>query len=184
VSETQSGRDDRVDFAGLWPEAIPFARYLDPDMKHFGLWEGVYRRAGIPDWALERGRALAPLRLLVIAEDWCGDAVNTVPVLAAWADAVAGLELRILKRDSYPRVMDTYLTNGTRSIPIAIGLDSSFHELGHWGPRPAELQGWVLANRGVLPKDRLYPETRRWYARDHGESTLREVIEAISGRAV
>ncbi len=183
MTETPSGDDGSIDFAALWPAAIPFARYLDPGMKHFDLWEGVYRRARIPDWALERGRALAPLHLLVIAEDWCGDAVNTVPFLAAWADAVAGLELRILKRDTYPRVMDAYLTNGTRSIPIAIGLDSAFRELGHWGPRPAELQRWVLTNRGVLAKDRLYPETRRWYARDHGETTLREVIEAISGRA-
>ena len=52
------------------------------------------------------------------------------------ADAVPGLELRMLRRDQHPEVMDRYLTNGSRSIPIVIVLDEEFRELGHWGPRP------------------------------------------------
>ena len=50
--------------------------------------------------------------------------------------------------------MDQYLTNGSRSIPIVIVLDDDFRELGHWGPRPAELQAWVMANRGTITEDR------------------------------
>ena len=55
-----------------------------------------------------------------------------------------GLELRIVLRDEHPEVMDRYLTNGSRSIPIVIALDEEFRELGHWGPRPRELQAWVM----------------------------------------
>ena len=55
-------------------------------------------------------------RLLVIAEDWCGDAANTIPVLAKWAEQVEGLELRIIPRDEHPQVMDRYLTDGSRSL--------------------------------------------------------------------
>ena len=72
--------------------------------------------------------------------------------------------------------MDRYLTNGSRSIPIVIVLDESFRELGHWGPRPGELQAWVMENRPVVPKAELYPQIRQWYARDRGETTLREVL--------
>ena len=68
-----------------------------------------------------------------------------------------GLELRVLRRDEYPEVMDRYLTNGSRSIPIVIALDEEFRELGHWGPRPRELQAWVMANRASIPKAELYP---------------------------
>jgi hypothetical protein len=28
-----------------------------------------------------------------------------------------------------------------------------------------------------MPKAELYPEVRKWYARDRGETTLREVLE-------
>jgi hypothetical protein len=54
-------------------------------------------------------------------------------------------------------------------------LDEEFREIGHWGPRPAELQAWFLANR-EMPKQERYPLIRRWYARDRGESVLREVL--------
>ena len=117
-------------------------------------------------------------KLLVIAEDWCGDASSTIPVLARLVDAVPGLELRIVLRDEHPELMDRYLTNGSRSIPIVIALDEQFNELGHWGPRPRELQAWVMANRLTVPKAELYPQVRQWYARDRGETTLREVLDA------
>jgi hypothetical protein len=72
--------------------------------------------------------------------------------------------------------MDRYLTEGTRSIPLVILLDRDFNELGHWGPRPAALQGWVRANLKTMPKEERIREQRRWYARDRGESVLREVL--------
>jgi hypothetical protein len=84
----------------------------------------------------------------------------------------------VLRRDEHPEVMDRYLTNGSRSIPVVIALDEEFAEVGHWGPRPTELQSWVMTNRTIIPKSELYPQVRRWYARDHGESTLREVLAA------
>ena len=167
-----------LDFRSLWDQALPFDAYLAASTQHRGLWEGLYRTARLPEWALGALPGGVVRRLLVLAEDWCGDASNTVPVLARLADAVAGLELRILRRDEHPEVMNRYLTNGSRSIPIVIALDEGFTELGHWGPRPTELQSWVMANRQTVPKTELYPQVRRWYARDHGESTLREVLAA------
>ena len=35
-----------------------------------------------------------------------------------------------------------------------------------------------MANRSTVPKAELYPKVRQWYARDHGETTLREVLAA------
>jgi hypothetical protein len=167
-----------IDFGMLWEQALPFDAYVTASAQHRGLWEGLYRTARLPDWALGAIPTGSRRHLLVLTEDWCGDASNTVPVLARLADAVPALELRLLRRDEHPGVMDRYLTNGSRSIPVVIALDERFAELGHWGPRPTELQSWVMANRLALPKAELYPQVRRWYARDRGESTLREVLAA------
>ena len=169
-----------TDFSAVWDQALPYTAFLAAsDLKHRGLWEGLHRLARIPDWALAAVPDDAGRRLLVLAEDWCGDASNTVPVLARLADLAPGVELRILRRDEHPDVMDRYLTNGSRSIPIVIALDRDFRELGHWGPRPGELQGWVVAERARgTPKEEIYPAVRKWYARDHGETTLREVLRA------
>jgi hypothetical protein len=167
-----------TDFAALWNNAYTFDAFVAVSDKHKGLWEGIYRLARIPDWAAAAIPAGARRRLLVIAEDWCGDASNTVPIISRLVDQVPELELRIVLRDQNPELMDQFLTNGSRSIPIVIVLDDDFHEVGHWGPRPAVLQSWVMANRLTTPKAELYPQVRKWYARDHGETTLREVLEA------
>jgi len=165
------------DFRMLWDEALTFEAFLAASTKHKGLWEGIYGIARIPEWAAAAVPAGVERKLLVIAEDWCGDASSTVPVVAKLAATVPGLELRVILRDQHPELMDQYLTNGSRSIPIVIALDESYHELGHWGPRPRELQAWVMEHRLTVPKSELYPQVRQWYARDRGETTLREVLE-------
>ncbi len=169
------------DFPSLWRTALPYHDFVAASTEHCGLWVGVHKLARLPAWAVEARLPPAPRHLLVLAEDWCGDAANTIPVLAKLAEQAPGLELRVLRRDEHPAVMDQYLTNGSRSIPIVIALDADFRELGHWGPRPVELQQWVMANRGTVPNAALYPQVRRWYARDRGESTLREVLAIATG---
>jgi hypothetical protein len=177
-----------LEFERLWDQALTFDAFAAScKAEYCGLWQGLYNLARVPSWAVELVPAGVVRRFLVIAEDWCGDASNTVPVIARLVESTPDLELRIIQRDRYPEVMDRYLTNGARSIPIVIVLDQDFQEIGHWGPRPTELQAWVMANRATLPKSELYPRVRKWYARDRGETTIREVLEAaglrVSGAA-
>jgi hypothetical protein len=169
-----------TDFKALWAMALPYQGFVAASDQHKGLWEGIYRIVRVPDWAFQAVPLGTRRRLLVIAEDWCGDASSTIPIVARFADAAPGMDLRVLRRDEHPELMDRYLTNGARSIPIVIALDESFGELGHWGPRPSPLQAWVLEHRPLVPKPELYPRIRQWYARDRGETTLREVL-AVAG---
>jgi hypothetical protein len=166
-----------IDFTTLWDSAYSFDAFLAGSTEHRGLWEGIHRLARVPDWAPAAVPIGARRKLLVIAEDWCGDASNTIPILDRLTKLTPGLEMRIVRRDQHPELMDRYLTNGSRSIPIVIVLDEELREIGHWGPRPAVLQSWVMANRLTTPKAELYPQVRKWYARDHGETTIREVLE-------
>jgi len=167
-----------------WNVGLTWDRYLaDEIVEHRGLWEGVYRKSSVPEWALEelerRGRRW---NLLVISEDWCGDASNLVPIFARLAEATDRVELRIVKRDEHPDLMELYLTNGSRSIPIVVVLDEQLRSVGHWGPRPAELQEFVIAEKraGRQTPAEIYKETRRWYAADRGETTLREVLRVMA----
>ena len=113
-----------LDLKSVWNTAMSYADFVAGAEENRSLWEGVYRMTPIPEWVLklacDRARGI---RLLAIAEDWCGDASNTVPVLAKLGDTASCLEMRVLKRDENPDVMDRYLTNGARSIPIVIVLN-------------------------------------------------------------
>ena len=166
-------------FADRWDHAQTYEQFqADAAPQHRGLWESIHRLVKVPAWAPGSAAALPEgARLVALSEDWCGDAVNTVPIVAKWA-AAAGVPLRVLKRDEHPAVMDRYLTGGTaRAIPVVVALAGAWQELGWWGPRPTVLQAWVKEQRALgREKAELYPEIRRWYARDRGESTLREIL--------
>lgn len=171
-----------LDFRTIWQGAMTFDQFVaQARPEHQALWQGIYRHATAPDWARDvlDGRQL---HLLAISEDWCMDTSNTIPFLQRVAEAVPGVDLRLILRDKNPLVMDRYLTNGSRSIPVLIILDGEFREVGKWGPRPVDLQAWVLSNRPLLPKGEVVKEERRWYARDRGETTIREVLEAAGLR--
>jgi hypothetical protein len=168
------------DLAATWSAAIPYARFAADVGDSHPLWQSVYRTAAIPEWARARVIGLPqPARLLAIVEGWCGDGGSTVPVLAKLADETERLELRVIRRDEHPDVMDRYLTNGARAIPIVVLLDAAGREVAHWGPRPAALQAWVMAHKEELSPTERFREVRRWYARDRGDSVLREVLALL-----
>lgn len=164
--------------------AQPFTEFLASATENVAQWRDTYRLAKVPEEAIARVAAL-PGRyyLLVLSEDWCGDAINTVPLLARFADAAPNLELRVLARDANPDLMDAHLTGASRSIPVVMVLDERFAEHGWWGPRPRELQAWVLGPGQALEKTERYRQVRTWYARDRGRSTLAEVSEIIERAA-
>jgi len=87
----------------------------------------------------------APRHVLVLAEDWCGDVINNLPVLARLAKESGKLDVRIFLRDQNLDIMEQYLKDGQhRSIPVFAFFDEEFRPVGHWIERPArisELQG-------------------------------------------
>lgn len=119
---------------------------------------------------------------LVLTEGWCGDAAQTVPIMAKMAAENLNIELKFLLRDENLAVMNEFLTNGGRSIPKLIVLDKkTLHVLGSWGPRPAELQGIFLEAKAS--PDFNYPEIQKvmqiWYNKNKGVNTQEEIVELL-----
>jgi len=164
--------------------APDFEKYLEGVEKNRELWHGVYERVRLPDDLVGDARDVpGGWHLVALSEDWCGDAVNTLPVIARFADEV-GWELRVFSRDDNPDLMDGHLANGrSRSIPVVIVYDEHFREVGWWGPRPSEIQAWVMDEGLSMPSPERYKVVRRWYAKDRGKTTLRELLELFADAA-
>ncbi|MEJ9279387.1 MULTISPECIES: thioredoxin family protein [Ureibacillus] len=88
--------------------------------------------------------------ILTITEDWCGDAMLNNPIMRKIAEA-AGLDIRCVFRDEDTDLIDRYLTNGGRAIPIYLFLNEEGQVIGKWGPRAPELQQLVVEERAKLP---------------------------------
>jgi hypothetical protein len=168
----------RVD-AERYEAASRFPAYLDSVVKHAELWNGMYRTAMPTGHDVERLRNVhGTWRFLALSEDWCSDAVSTLPIMARLAEQ-AGIDFRVLGRDAIADLMDVHLTSGTRSIPVVMVLDGEFRERGWWGPRPAALQRWFRNEAHMLPKEDRTRRKRAWYARDRGRTAVNELLEAV-----
>jgi hypothetical protein len=81
-----------------------------------------------------------PVHVLVLAEDWCGDVIDNLPVLGQLAAATGTLDVRVFLRDQNLDIMDQYLNQGQfRSIPVFVFFNQDFTELGHFIERPASV---------------------------------------------
>ena len=169
-----------MDYDAVYQQGQTFSEFLDEAQANRELWHAYAGRAPLYQEDVARiQEAGAPLRFLVLTDDWCGDAVNTVPVVARLAEHAPNADLRIVPRDAYPEVRDRHLTNGSRSIPVVILLDEDGEALGAWGPRPSALQAWVQDELLERPQEERYREIRRWYARDRGATTTREIADLV-----
>jgi len=80
-----------------------------------------------------RGRTL---KILVITEDWCGDALVGFPALARLVAGAPDVEMRVFLRDENPDVMDQYLKRGLhRTIPVFVFFDEQMNELARFMER-------------------------------------------------
>lgn len=91
------------------------------------------------------------LRVIVLTEDWCGDAMLNIPILLNLSKKI-NMPVRMLLRDNNLELMDHYLTNGkSRSIPIFIFIDGDGKERATWGPRAETVQQFSDEMREKLP---------------------------------
>ncbi len=80
------------------------------------------------------------LKVVALAEDWCGDVIANLPVLGRLAEAAGTLDVRVFLRDQNPDLMERWLNQGKyQSIPVVAFFDESFHEIGHWIERPSSV---------------------------------------------
>jgi Thioredoxin len=114
---------------------------------------------------------------MVITENWCGDSAQNIPYMAKIVSLNNKIELRFLLRDSNPDIMDHYLTNGARSIPILVSFDEEGNELFRWGARPKEAQELVFTLKAQGFEKKYYLEKlHSWYARNKGTGIEREIV--------
>jgi len=115
---------------------------------------------------------------LVLAESWCGDAAQILPVINKMATVSDKIELRIVLRDANEDLMNLFLTNGTKSIPKLIILDENGEVVNDFGPRPQDAKQLILDYKIAhgMVDEAAKIELQKWYLTDKGISTQQEII--------
>lgn len=120
---------------------------------------------------------------LVVAEAWCGDAAQNVPILAKMGYVSSHIDFKIILRDEHPQVIQHYHTNGSASIPKLICLTAdTLQEVFTWGPRPTSAQAIIEENKmnaTPLDKKTLAEKLHLWYAQNKYIETQQELLVLI-----
>ena len=119
--------------------------------------------------------------LLVITESWCGDAAQIVPVVHKIAELNPKITMKLVFRDENEELMNLFLTNGGKAIPIVVFLDLEDKVLAHWGSRPSVAAKMVEAEKAKNGKlsPEFKEELQKWYNQDKGQSILADLTELL-----
>ena len=131
-----------------------------------------------------------PVKMLVLGEDWCGDVVRGLPVLARVAEA-GGLDMRVFPRDEHHDIMNEFLKNGEwMSIPTAVFYTRDHRYICHWIERPEvavreieEIEEAIRSeNPGINDQDFGRERRTRTAARaeDWQQATVEELIALLN----
>jgi hypothetical protein len=138
-----------VDVARYYNGGMSWEEFVGNATDNAGRMQGFFDEFDFDEDTLAFFNGRTPLQVLAIAEDWCPDVVQNVAVMARIADEVPGMELSIVTRDDNAELMEEYLTNGKRRIPVIAFFDMTFRELGRWAGRCRSADEWIFG--GVVP---------------------------------
>ena len=129
---------------------------------------------------LEFFRSLRPLSCVALVEDWCGDVVANLPVVAVLAREVGpGLELRCFIKADVPDLATRYLNHGRfESLPVFAFFDADWNEVGVFIERPVAVTERREEDRRAVYATR--PRVR--LARRAGERAARRRPHPPDGR--
>jgi hypothetical protein len=119
---------------------------------------------------------------LILAEGWCGDAAQTIPIFHLIEKQFPKIKIKHILIDENVELMDLFLTNGSRSIPKVLMLDaSSLNLLAQWGPRPSEATTLINNLKAEkLEMMEIKEKLHAWYAKNRGVAVQSEIIDILA----
>lgn len=151
-----------MDLNTWYGKGLTAKEYMKDLDKHENGFLHIYHHFSIPSGEEKFINELQErnLRIIVLAEAWCGHCMLDIPILLQIAHA-ANIPVRFLRRDENLELMDQHLTNGkSRTIPIMLFIDEKGNQVAKWGPIAPEIKAFVQEHSGDLPKkdDPTYDE--------------------------
>jgi thiol-disulfide isomerase/thioredoxin len=145
-------------------QGMTFPQYLDQmtTNKEKFLQHLAEVKLGPEEAAVFAGRT-EKLNVLVITEDWCGDALSYFPVLARMVEGAPQVEMRVFLRDRNPDLMDRYLNQGLyRSIPVFVFFDDGMNELARFVERPPSVTEYMEKRQLELRRAMREEKKEEW----------------------
>jgi len=160
-----------MDLNNWYERGIEKEEYMAALDKHRDSFMTIYNEFEIPDEDIDILEKKSDVRALVLAEVWCGHCMLDIPIFLTIAKQV-NMPVRFFPRDENLELMDHYLTDEKRYIPIIIFIDKNGNELAKWGPMAPEIKQLVDEWKKDVPAkdDPGYKEAFQKYVGEIGKT--------------
>jgi hypothetical protein len=91
------------------------------------------------------------MHVLVMTEDWCGDAWMNLPIVARIVESLPDADLRVFVRTTAVELNAYYIGRDVTKIPVITFFSQDFRELGTWVERPRTADAWRTAWMAAHP---------------------------------
>ena len=91
------------------------------------------------------------MHVLVMTEDWCGDAWMNLPIVACIVESLPDADLRVFVRSIAVELNAYYVGRDVTKIPVITFFGQDFRELGTWVERPRTADAWRTAWMAAHP---------------------------------
>ncbi len=169
----------RINPDGLEEKEQRYWNYTRLNLQRMRKWLKTYRPS--QEAVKTFSRIQHPMTFLVISEDWCVDAAQVIPCLYKLAVTNPFIEMRFIDRDKHPHIMDKFLIEGKRKIPIVVAIDEKGQELFRWGPRPTPAETvYQSARKAGLSNETVQKQLHAWYAADRCQTVEKEFAALLN----
>lgn len=121
-----------------------------------------------------------PQQWIVITEPWCGDASHVVPFIHMMAELNSNITVQYELRDAEPFRINSYLTNGGKSIPKLIIRNNAGEDQAVWGPRPQSCQAvYDILKSNNADFEQIKIELQKWYNQNEGIDIQQEIGDLL-----
>lgn len=137
---------------------------------------------------LEKGA----IKVLALSEPWCGDCVENLPIVAKLASLYPCFDLLVFSRDDNLDIMDRYLTDGKRVIPVFVFFDEEGQEIGRFIERPQGARDFLARetekHKGLSEEERqkamygVRTRLRKLYKTQFRDETIKEIRRILETR--
>ena len=137
---------------------------------------------------LEKGA----IKVLALSESWCGDCVENLPIVAKLASLYPCFDLLVFSRDDNLDIMDRYLTDGKRVIPVFVFFDEEGQEIGRFIERPQGARDFLARetekHKGLSEEERqkamygVRTRLRKLYKTQFRDETIKEIRRILETR--
>jgi hypothetical protein len=139
--------------AQIWAGARPLADYATGMTKYQDQMIQRLETVRLTDEQRQSFAGIDNVRgILVTTEDWCGDAVLNVPIMARIAEAMGHAELRVTVRSANEAWKEYLFGRELVHVPVIMFLDSALNELGVWMERPQAATKLFMEWKTVHPE--------------------------------